>query len=83
MVTGTPGFLDGMIDANRALLDLDAMELGCDALGTCFALEDAVFVYQELRALQNFPGLTEVESAKLQLVLERLRARLRFFGDRP
>jgi hypothetical protein len=82
IVPAVSGFLDRMIDANRALLDLDAMELGSDALSICFALEDAVFVYQELCALQNSPHLTQVESVKLQLVLDRLRARLRFFGDR-
>jgi hypothetical protein len=82
IVTSTPGLLDRIIEANRILIELDAMEGKYDLLGVSSALGDAALVYRELLALQKTTRLSQIEAVKLQIALSRLRARLRFYGNR-
>jgi hypothetical protein len=79
-LTPTPGFFQCMFDANGALLALDALEPRDNELAIGSVVNDAAFVYAELLVLQKTQKVSPSESARLQVSLDRLRAKLHFFG---
>jgi hypothetical protein len=76
-----PELLDYIIEANGVLLSLDALALSHDPTAVALAVSDAVLVYAELLVLQDTRQLGPPESMRLQIALDRLRARLNFFGQ--
>lgn len=76
----TPEFVEQMTDANRALLALDSLEPRNHSANVSFTVSDAALTYAKLCVLQENRALGKSESLKLQNVLDRLRARLRFYG---
>ncbi|HTW47848.1 MAG TPA: hypothetical protein VMD92_07865 [Acidobacteriaceae bacterium] len=76
-----PDFLDRMVQADRLLLALDALGSRGEAQAVGMAMRDAVRVYAELVALRDAHPLTDGESIRLQIALDRIRARLKFFGQ--
>jgi len=76
-----PELLDYIIEANGALLALDALALSHDATAVASAVSDAVLVYAELLALREIGHLAPPESMRLEIALDRLRTKLNFFGQ--
>jgi hypothetical protein len=79
MADDTP-ILDGLIAANRVLVELDAIDeyrrLSITAIKTIAEAQQVLSGLQE----QKIDGLTARQTESLQIVTDRLRARLKFFG---
>jgi hypothetical protein len=75
-----PSFADLMAHATRALAKLDHFARSSGSMGTTAAVSEAVLVYEQLRDYRKAAKMTALETARLQVLLEKLRARLRFFG---
>ena len=74
-------FVLRLTDANSVLITLDAIEKPELRLQFSFALQEARLVYLGLLAWQQTATLSTDEADRLQSVIDRLRARLSFFGQ--
>jgi len=74
-------FILRLTDANRALVTLDGIEKPEKSLQFTLALEEGMLVYTNLLVWQQVEVLSKDEADRLQSVLDRLRAKLRFFGQ--
>jgi hypothetical protein len=70
-------------EANRALILLDSMGPRDSRRARIRAVRDAQRAYDALLASLTSICLTAREASDVQHLVDRLRARLRFFGDRP
>lgn len=70
-----------MIEANWLLLSLDSLESRQEAQAFGLMMRDALRVYADLEEVRKTQPLTDAESIRLQIALDRIRARLRFFGQ--
>jgi hypothetical protein len=74
-------FTSHVFHANRVMIRLDPIAARDGTPAVEFALRDALAVYANLIQYQSDDSLTKDEAARLQTVIDRLRARLRFFGE--
>lgn len=73
-------FRDRILEANRAIIALDALEVGHDSLTVSRAVGNGVRTYRELEVIRSTLNATEAESALLQTAMSLLRGRLRRSG---
>jgi hypothetical protein len=74
-------FVLRLTDANRVLVALDGIEKPEKSLRFILTLQEGILVYSNLLAWQRTETLSMDEAEKLQSVLDRLEAKLHFFGQ--
>jgi hypothetical protein len=76
-----PTFSNSLIEANRALIELGAIHCRERDNSVSKTVRDCLFTYTHLLTFQQSTSLGPDQSAQLQVVLDRLKAYLRFFGE--
>jgi hypothetical protein len=74
-------FVNTLIEANRALIALGAIDRREPNASASESLHDCLQTYTNLLTFQRNVGLSPAQSKQLQNVLDRLRAHLQFFGE--
>jgi hypothetical protein len=74
-------FVLRLTDANRVLVTLEGIKKPENRLQVVMAVHDGVLVYSNLLAWQRRVKLADEDADHLQFVKDRLRAKLRFFGQ--
>jgi hypothetical protein len=75
-----PPSLDRLIEANRALKALYAVEKAEDRKGRAAAVMNGKVAYQRLYARQHDDQLTRGQATLIRTALELLRTKLKAFG---
>ena len=76
-----PAFTNNLIQANRALIELGAIEWRERDNSVSTTVRNCLLTYTNLLTYQQSTSLGPDQSAQLQVVLDRLKACLRFFGE--
>lgn len=69
-----------MIEANWLLLTLDSLESRSEAQVVGLVMRDALRIYADLEQIQKTHHLTDAESIRLQIALDRIGTKLRMLG---
>jgi hypothetical protein len=77
---GAPDFLEYMIEADRSLTALYALNSGSDARAIRDAVDDAALVYEALLAVQRARAPDQEHYIRLQMAVDLLQTKLRSFG---
>jgi hypothetical protein len=72
---------DRLTNARRVLVTPDRIEKPESRLQVTIALHDGILVYSNLLVWQRIEVLSRDEADSLQSVMDRLKAKLRFFGQ--
>lgn len=76
-----PNLYEQLIQANRALLTLETIDLKERSTTTSLALQECLTAYTDLLHLQETLPLSADDCAHMQQIVDRLRAQLLFFGE--
>jgi hypothetical protein len=74
-------FIHRLTNANRVLVTLDGIEKPEKSLQIVIAVHEGVLVYCNLLAWRRTANLSDEDADRLQFVMERLRTKLRYFGQ--
>lgn len=74
-------FENKLIEANRALIEIGNIDLMERNTSTSETVRNCLCTYLDLLTYQQTTGLTPSQSARVEVVLTRLKAHLVFFGQ--
>ncbi len=74
-------FKHGLIEANRALIALAAIDERDRDSSISGTLQVSLLVYTDLLAMTQMNGFSSAQEEQIQAVLDRLKAYLKYFGE--